>query len=246
LRPDNCLQAPALHLSCNNENQSPVRGPIWWHIRTMRKLIITSILLLLAPLAFGEQETKVYRWIDAEGVVHFDDSIPPEFAEYPKDVLNERGVTVGNLAGKKTEEQLVAERIAEEQRVVLEKRQREDQALVATYLNVEEILLHRDRRVELFQAQARVTELYLRNLKTRLDDLRTDASNYRPYSEDADAPLIPESLNKDLLRTKDTIARHKRNLQKYQSDEQQIIDRFDGDISRFKVLKGIAETRPVN
>lgn len=212
----------------------------------MRKLIITSILLLLAPLAFGEQETKVYRWIDAEGVVHFDDSIPPEFAEYPKDVLNERGVTVGNLAGKKTEEQLVAERIAEEQRVVLEKRQREDQALVATYLNVEEILLHRDRRVELFQAQARVTELYLRNLKTRLDDLRTDASNFRPYSEDADAPLIPESLNKDLLRTKDTIARHKRNLQKYQSDEQQIIDRFDGDISRFKVLKGIAETRPVN
>jgi len=29
------------------------------------------------------------------------------------------------------------------------------------------------------------------------------------------------------------------NLQKFQEDEQQIIARFDGDISRFKILRGI-------
>ncbi len=204
------------------------------------------MLLLLLPLVAGAQETKVYRWVDAEGVVHYGDSIPPEFAEYPKDVLNDRGVTVGNLEGKKTEEQLEAERIAEERRVVLEKQHREDRALLATYLTVEEILLHRDRRVELFQAQARVTELYLSNLELRLEGLRKDASRFQPYNADPDAPMIPESLNKDLRRTKDTIARHKRNLQKFRSDEKQIIDRFDGDISRFKTLKGIVEARSGN
>ena len=41
---------------------------------------------------------------------------------------------------------------------------RADRALLATYQNVDEIVMHRDRRVELFQAQSRVTELYLRNL----------------------------------------------------------------------------------
>jgi hypothetical protein len=39
--------------------------------------------------------------------------------------------------------------------------------------------------------------------------------------------------------TKETIARHQRNLRKFQADEKQIIARFAGDISRFKVLKGI-------
>ena len=54
--------------------------------------------------------------------------------------------------------------------------------------------------------------------------------------------MIPEDLAKDLRHTKDTITRHKRNLERFQSDEQQIIERFDGDISRFKVLKGLVDT----
>ena len=208
----------------------------------MRKIIICCALALLVPLVAAAQEAKVYRWVDAEGNVYFGDSIPPEFAEFPKEVLNERGVTVGNLAGKKTEEQKEAERIATAQRTAQELQQRADQALLATYLTVEEILMHRDRRIELFQAQSRVTELYLNNLENRLASLRSDASKYQPYSDDPDAPMIPEALADDLRQTKETISRHKRNLQKFQTDEQQIIERFDGDISRFKILKGLVDT----
>ncbi len=208
----------------------------------MRKLIIGCLIALWAPLVVGAQETKVYRWVDADGVVHYGDSIPAEYAEYPKAVLNDRAVTIGNLAGKKTDEQREAERIAAERLAARERQQRADQALLATYLSVEEILLHRDRRVELFQAQSRVTELYLSNLTTRLAMLRNDAAKYQPYSDDSQAPMIPEELAKDLRRTKDTIDRHERNLKKFQTDEQQIIERFDGDISRFKVLKGLVDT----
>jgi hypothetical protein len=208
----------------------------------MRKTIIFCALALLVPLVAGADEARVYRWVDAEGNIYFGDRIPPEFAEFPKDVLNERGVTVGNLAGKKTEEQKEAERIATNRRVAQALQQRADQALLATYLTVEEILMHRDRRIELFQAQSRVTELYLSNLETRLSALRSDAANYKPYSESSDASIIPDELAEDLRKTKETIARHKRNLQKFQTDEQQIIERFDGDISRFKILKGLVDT----
>jgi hypothetical protein len=207
----------------------------------MRKTIICCALALLVPLVAGADEARVYRWVDAEGNIYFGDRIPPEFAEFPKDVLNERGVTVGNLAGKKTEEQKEAEQIATKRRVAQELQQRADQALLATYLTVEEILMHRDRRIELFQAQSRVTELYLSNLENRLMTLRSDAANYKPYSENSDASIIPDELAEDLRKTKETIVRHKRNLQKFQSDEQQIIERFDGDISRFKILKGLVD-----
>ncbi|MGB5625575.1 MAG: hypothetical protein WBM61_07590, partial [Woeseiaceae bacterium] len=114
-----------------------------------------------------------------------------------------------------------------------------DQALLATYLTVEEILMHRDRRVELFQAQARVTELYLSNLERRLQKLRSDASNFQPYSEDPDAPMIDQELAAELQKTKEIIQRHERNLRKFQADEQQIIARFEGDITRFKTLRGL-------
>ncbi len=207
----------------------------------MHKRILTVALLLSLPLAASADEGKVYRWMDAEGQVHYGDSIPAEYAELPKDVINEHGVAVDLLEGKKTPEELEAERLETERMVAREKQQRADQALLATYLTVEEILMHRDRRVELFQAQSRVTELYLNNLARRLETLRADSANYSPYSENPDAPMIPEDLATYLRQTKETIDRHERNLKKYQSDEQQIISRFAGDISRFKALKGIVQ-----
>jgi hypothetical protein len=207
----------------------------------MRKLILTTALLFLIPMAANAQDQRVFRWVDSEGQVHYGDSIPPEFAEYPKDILNDHGVTVDNLEGKKTEEQLEQERIENERQVAQDLQRRADQALLATYLTVEEILMHRDRRVELFQAQSRVTELYLSNLARRLETLREEAAKYKPYSENSDAPIIPEELATQLKQTKETIDRHQRNLKKFQTDEEQIIARFAGDISRFKILKGISQ-----
>jgi hypothetical protein len=205
----------------------------------MRKLTLIFVLLLLAPLASLAQEAKVFRWVDKDGVIHYGDSIPAEYAELPKEVLNDHGVTVANLEGKKTPEQLEAERLEKERTTAIELQRRADQALLATYLSVDEILMHRDRRVELFQAQSRVTELYLTNLQRRLQTLRQEASHFSPYSENSDAPMIGKDLADDLRKTKEIIGRHERNLQKFQADEQQIIARFDGDITRFKILKGI-------
>jgi len=205
----------------------------------MQKLNLIILLTLLAPFAATAQESKVFKWVDEHGVVHYGDSIPAKYAELPKQELNEHGIAVRDLEGKKTPEQIEAERLEKERLMAIEIQRRADIALLATYLSVDEILMHRDRRVELFQAQSRVTELYLRNLERRMHKLRTEASKFQPYSEDPDAPMIDEDLADELRKTKDVIARHERNLEKFQADEQQIIARFDGDISRFKTLKGI-------
>jgi len=212
---------------------------VYWHISVMWKFILTAALMAIASSAMAKDEQKVFKWEDEEGHVYYGDSVPQVFSERPKEVLNEHGVTVAELEGRKTEEQLAQEQIDEERRKRQEKQLKADRALLATYLSVEEIQMHRDRRVELFQAQSRVTELYLRNLERRLQELRNEASRYQPYSEDSNAPMISEELAEELRRTKDTIARHQRNLRKYDTGEMQIIERFDGDITRFKKLRGI-------
>lgn len=207
----------------------------------MRALLALTIALFLVPALAGAQSHKLYKWVDSDGVIHYGDVVPPEFADNEKEVVNQEGVTVDHIRGK-----LTAEEIAEEQRLkqVREERElqrRSDMALLSTYLSVEEIIMHRDRRIELFQAQARVTELYLRNLRRRLVSLQVDATNYRPYNDDPNAPLIDPRLMDQINEAKETITRHEANLLRFRADEEKIAARFANDIVRFKNLKGISD-----
>ena len=201
--------------------------------------LITAFLILASLTAGAEEQGRVYKWVDADGKLHYGDSVPARYAELEKQILNRHGVMVGVVHGKKTPEEIEADRIAAEMALQEELQRRADQALLATYLTVDEILMHRDRRVELFQAQSRVTELYLHNLDRRITNLRREASRFRPYTDNPDAEMIAPDLVAAIGETQDTITRHQRNLEKFLDNERQIIARFQGDINRFKALKGI-------
>ena len=207
----------------------------------MRKLLTTTLALLLLPLATtaGADDQKTFRWIDKEGVIHYGDKIPAEFAEMEKQILNEHGVTVDTLRGKRTAEEIAEEKRQELMAREVEIQRRQDMALLATYMSVEEILMHRDRRIELFQAQTRVTELYLKNLEHRLDKLMTDAQQFQPYSKDTEAPMIDPDLSNDIATAKETIERHENNLIRGLGDDQVIVERGEVDMNRFRKLKGV-------
>jgi hypothetical protein len=191
------------------------------------------------PAIADAQNQRAYKYVDEDGNVTFTDTPPPESAEMPKTVLNQQGVPIDELEGKKTEEQLAEEARLAELKTQKELQFRADKALLSTYISVEEIEMHRDRRVELFRAQARVTELYLRNLTRRLDQLKREAGRYKPYSSDPEAETIDPGLVEEIDETENAIDNHKVNLQKFRDQEQDIIEQFDGDIARFKRLKGL-------
>ena len=205
-----------------------------------RGLITTlAALLVVSTAAHGATPTGKYKWEDEDGNIVYSDKIPAHEAEKPKEVVNDFGVTVDKLDGRKSEEEIRAEeeRLAREAAQLAQRQA--DQALLNTYLTIEEIMLHRDRRVELWQAQARVTELYLRNLERERDRLRKNANRYAPYSDDPNAQMIDPDLMNRLNETEATIERHLQNLEDYKEEEQVIRARFDGDIARFKRLKGL-------
>lgn len=207
----------------------------------MRIITSSVILCVLLPLAAAAQQKDrgTFKWVDDEGVIHYGDRIPPEYADKPKQRLNDQGVAVEHLEGKKTEAQIAAEKKAAELEVQRELQRRADQALLNTYISVAEIEMHRDRRVELFRAQARVTELYLRNLSRRLDQLKREAGRFKPYNSDPNAETIDPGLVAEIKETEGAIQRHEDNLSQFRNEEKQIRDRFEGDIERFKRLKGI-------
>jgi hypothetical protein len=213
------------------------------------------VLVALAALAVGafapqgveaQQDRKgapVYKWVDEKGVVHYGDAIPPQYADQDKTVMSRQGVPVGTIPGRRTPEQLeeaARAKAAEEraQQDLLLARQR-DQNLLATYLTVEEIESLRDRRVEILEAQSKVTVQYIDTLRQRLAQYDKQARRFAPYGGDAKAPPMPEHLAGDIVRTVNEIRAQERNLQLKGQETVKLKEQFARDIARFRELKKI-------
>ena len=184
---------------------------------------------------------KLYRWVDKDGAVHYTDSVPPEYAELDRDILNKQGIKVGDEEGAKTEEERAEEaRLAAAEQAERDAKaaaRRRDQILLDTYLSVEEIEMLRDPRVELLQARIRVTEQYLTNLRKRMVELERESKSYRPHDPDAINPM-PANLTLDMQRTVAAINLYEGTLSTTRNEQQRWHERFAQDITRFKALKG--------
>ena len=221
----------------------------------MLRLVLHAIACLIAltacaggalaanrPPDAGKQQ-RVYKWIDENGVVHYGDAIPPQYAEQDKTVLNSQGVPVAVIAGKRTPEQAAAEAAqhsADERtrQAALKDRQR-DQNLLATYLSVEEIETLRDRRAEILDAQARVTSQYLEQLRGHQKLLEQQVVRFRPYNAAPGAAQVPEPFAEDLVHTTGDIATQQKNLDTKRQELEKLKAQFASDIARFKELKRI-------
>lgn len=197
----------------------------------------------MTALGAQAEGRKVYRWVDDQGVVHFGDSVPPEYAVHDRYVLNDYGVPIARQEGAMTAEER-AEKTAREQAAQALKQRQEaararDETLLDTYLSVQEIESLRDRRAEMLDGQIHYTTLYLDALRDKLERLQADAARFRPYNSDPEAPPIHENLAKELSDTLDSIIRYEKTLTAARSRKVQLVAKFDEDIDRFKELKGV-------
>jgi hypothetical protein len=205
-------------------------------------LALTALVLPLAGYAQRGDSPKLYRWVDDKGVVHYTDSIPPQYANRDRNVLNNQGVRVGFEEGEITPEEraAMAAREAEAATEAAAKAEvaRRDRMLLETYLSVADIEDLRNRRLELLESQIKVTELYLTNLRKRLVSLQDEASVYKPYTTREGAPQIPPNLALDISRTAASINLYEETLSRTRSDQATLRTAFDADIARFRELKG--------
>jgi len=204
--------------------------------------ILVAALAVITALGAQAEGSKVYRWVDDQGVVHFGDSVPPEHAVHDRAVLNEYGIAVETEEGAMTAEERAEKQAAQQAADAIKKRhdatRARDETLLDTYLSVQEIESLRDRRAEMLDGQIHYTALYLDALRDKLERLQVDAARFRPYSSDPDAPPIHENLAAELSDTLDSIIRYERTLAAARNRKMQLVAKFDDDIDRFKELKG--------
>lgn len=199
--------------------------------------LLLAVLTAAAPVKTG----TVYKWTDDKGEIHYGDAVPAQYAEQEQTILNQHGLAVGAIPGRHSAEQIAAEDAAhateESARDAQKKRQQRDQNLLATYLSVEEIETLRDRRSEIIDGQARVISQYLEQLKTRTTQLTEQMRHFRPYATKATAPVLPEHLAEDVVRTLEDTQSQQRALRAKREELQHTRDQFAEDIARFRELK---------
>jgi hypothetical protein len=178
----------------------------------------------------------LYKWVDKDGVTHYGDHVPPEYATQEQHILNSQGYEIKHLDAQKTAEQATAE---EQRRLDLEQRQLRDKNLLSTYASVQEIERLRDQRLTLLADQIKVTNQFLDTLNGRMKKMRTDSMRFKPYNSDPNAPSMPDQMAEDLVRLSTDMRTQEQNLKQKRSEEAAMSIQFESDIDRFKELKHI-------
>jgi hypothetical protein len=205
-----------------------------------RRLSSSSILIAALALgagAWGAGSThKVYKWVDEQGVTHYGDQIPPEYAAQAHGVINNQGIEVEHTDAQKTDAQVAAE---EQKRLDAEQRANRDRNLLTTYGSVQEIERLRDQRLSLLSDQIKLKEQFLETLNVKMNKLKVTSSRYKPYSSDPKAPPMTDQLTEDLVRVGSDIRTQEDNLRQKRTEQANMNQEFESDIARFKELKGI-------
>jgi hypothetical protein len=192
--------------------------------------------LLLSSVALADKGRTLYKWVDSDGVTHYGDRIPPEYASQEQHVINSQGVEISRLEAQKSPEQQAAE---DQKKQELADRQNRDKNLVTTYASVAEIERLRDQRLTLVTDQIKVTNQFLDTLNGRMKKLRAQSMHYKPYNTDPNAPPMPDQTADDLVRLGNDIHTQEQNLRQKRSEEVTMSKQFASDIERFKELRGI-------
>ena len=214
------------------------------------RFIVLLVSLALGAAAYGAPNQQsanskkggvAYRWVDEQGVVHYGDNIPPQYASQDRTILNSQGVEVGHLDAAKTPEQ---EAVAKRAREVLLKQRQHDAFLVSTYTSVKDIEALRDARLDQLKGQRAAAEQYIESLRVRLASLQSRALGFSPYSSRADARRMPDDLAENLVRTVNELHVQRSALASKGAEETSLRAQFQADIERYRELHAIHSQSP--
>jgi hypothetical protein len=220
--------------SLQNDASHPEVSFLNWALSTL----LLSLLVAVSTSASADPNKgrTVYKWVDDQGVTHYGDRIPPEYATQEQHIINSQGVEIDRLEAQKSPDQLAQE---EQKRQAAAERESRDRNLLSTYVSVQEIERLRDQRLNLLTDQIKVTNQFLDTLNGRMKKLRVSCMRFRPYNNDEKAPPMPDQVAEDLVRLENDIHTQEQNLRQKRGEEATMKKQFEGDIDRFKELKHI-------
>lgn len=184
--------------------------------------------------------TRTYKWTDKDGVVHYGDTVPPEYSEQAHQELNQQGVAVRDYPRQLSPaEAAVAQKAANDEA----RRQQRDSYLLTNYTRASDIEQLRDERIALIEGQMELARGSIATADQRIGALRTRLGGFRPYSASASARRVPDQLAEEVVRALSERRSMATQLDQRAREKAEQLASFDADIARYKELTSRPKAR---
>ena len=180
---------------------------------------------------------KLYKWVDDQGITHYGEIIPPEYANKERDSLRKSGVL--EKRPEKITPEMKQAREEEAQRKKLAdqatmEQVRRDSALLNTYSNENEIDQARDRSLVLVNARIESNTMLLKSAQTTLDEHKSEVETRTKAGR-----KIPQSLTDDITESEARVAKFKTELHNSEEELIAVKGRFEREKLLYRRLKGL-------
>jgi hypothetical protein len=194
---------------------------------------MAALVAVPARAADSTTNGQNFSWVDKNGERHYGDSIPPEYAQSERSVLNSKGIEVQHIGAEKNAQQLFDQRKHDQ---AVEQRAQHDKFLLTTYTSTKDIERLRDERVDQVGGQITAATAYIDSLEARLKKLQQRAMAYKPYNTASNARRMPDDLAEQLVRTANEVRSQRKSLERRHQEVITVRAQFEADISRYHEL----------
>lgn len=184
-------------------------------------IVIASLLALLGTSA----EAKLYKWVDDQGVTHYGEVIPPQYADKERVQIN-KGLEVKEPDKPKAGP---AKDVKEDEATI--ERKRRDQALLGTFSSESEIDLALQRNLQPLNARTDGIQL---SINTAQDDL-AGYQKEKAAMEQSGKP-VNKVLQQQIDQTTARIAKLQDELVESKKDVAAMKARYNADKQRYHEL----------
>lgn len=216
----------------------------------MRLALLSASFAVLFCVAAGAvagdiTPTTHYRWHDAQGGLHYSDSIPPDAVHLGYDIVDDNGLLVRHVNREMTPAERAAAE-AEAARVAAAKRAADQQALadrqlLAAYPNESELRETHQARLAQMKQNIDTTQSNLRSQEQNLAELLAHAADL----ERSGSP-VPAELRKRLADQRKNVADERNEIAHLQSEREATAKTQAAELQRYRMLSAKAQASAGN
>lgn len=143
---------------------------------------MTLVAVFAAGIAGAQDKKKLYRWVDEQGKVHFDDALPPEAVNQARTEFNAKtGNSAGSVDRALTAEERAAQeeaaRVASVEAAKLGELKLQEDIMMASYRTEADLRRAYQERINLLKTSLESTDISIKSLRENMATMLSQASD---------------------------------------------------------------------
>jgi hypothetical protein len=202
----------------------------------MRPAVLIASALVLALLSTAAFAQKLYRWVDAEGKVHYTDTLPPEAVNEARDEISRSGTTVNRVDRALTAEERAAREAeaTETARLAAIKAEQDkmDAALTGSYATEADLARAYGERFDLLDQSLEAARVGIRSQERSLEEQLAHAA-----SLERGGKPVPATVQSSIDAARKQVEDQREHLRRREVERENLQAEYDSILQRYRLLK---------